>query len=305
MNRPLHILTFDIEEWFHVLDHEETASERDWYRFESRIEKNTDRILSLLNDTQVKATFFCLGWIARAHPNVVRAISDAGHEVGSHSDRHMLVSQMTQMQFKNDLRASIAVLEDITGRRVRAYRAPGFSISRHDIWAFSTLAENGVEWDSSVFASPHSHNKQPAFDLAEPAILHLRGLQIKEFPVVPGRLFGQRISFSGGGYFRVLPYGMVKQLMDKSDYAMAYFHPRDFDPQQPRIPNLPLSRVFRSYVGLNTALARLKSLLQQLSFTDISSANERIDWSSQPNIYLDDRPSDGSDERKNTCLPSA
>ncbi len=267
-----------------MLEHEETASQKDWNRFESRVEKNTNRILEALASAQVKATFFCLGWIARAHPQVIRSIVAAGHEVGSHSDCHLLVSQMTQGQFSNDLRASIASLEDVTGRKVRAYRAPGFSVSRRTVWAFSALAENGIEWDSSIFACSHSHNRNPAFSLTGPAILETRGMQLKLFPVLPGRLFGRSVSFSGGGYFRLMPYPIVKHLMSGCDYATAYFHPRDFDPRQPRLQNLSASRAFKSYVGLNSAFLRFRQLLQHFQFTDLSGANDRVDWSARPTI---------------------
>ncbi|MEH2627928.1 polysaccharide deacetylase family protein (PEP-CTERM system associated) [Bradyrhizobium sp. AZCC 1719] len=303
MSPPVHILTFDIEDWFHVLEHRDTASESDWCRFESRVERNTDRILECLDEANIRATFFCLGWIARTHPQVVKAISAAGHEIGSHSDRHLLVNQMTQRQFRDDLRTSIASLEDLTGHRVRAFRSPGFSISHQSIWAFSVLAENGVEWDSSVFASPHSHSREPALDITGPVTLEWRGVRLKQFPVVPGCVLGRRISFSGGGYFRLLPYGLIRHLMSKSNYAMTYFHPRDFDPDQPLIPNLPLHRAFRSYVGLKSALAKFKALLGHFHFIDISEANKLLDWDALPKLELDSTSLSIPNGRK-ICLPA-
>jgi len=288
-----------------VLEHHETASESNWYGFESRVERNTNRILECLDEARVKATFFCLGWIARAHPQVIKAICAAGHEVGSHSDRHLLVNQMTQRQFRDDLHTSIACLEDLTGQRVRAFRSPGFSISRESIWAFSILAENELEWDSSVFASSHSHNRQPSLDITGPATLEWRGMRLKQFPVVPGRALGRDISFSGGGYFRLLPYGVVRYLMSNSAYAMTYFHPRDFDPHQPRIPNLPLYRVFKSYVGLSSALDKFKAFLREFHFIDISEANERLDWDNLPTIRLDCTLSSLPHVGRSLCSPVA
>jgi peptidoglycan-N-acetylglucosamine deacetylase len=303
MPKPIHILTFDVEDWFHVLDHRDTASESSWSQFESRVERNTDRILQCLDEANVRATFFCLGWVARTHPQIVKSISAAGHEIGSHSDRHLLVNQMTQRQFREDLHASIGSLEDLTGQRVRAYRAPGFSISKQSSWAFSALAENGVEWDSSVFASPHSHSREPALDITGPVTLECNGVRLKELPVIPGYVLGRRISFSGGGYFRLLPYGLIRHLMSKSEYAMTYFHPRDFDPDQPQIPNLPPHRIFRSYVGLKSAFAKFKMLLAHFHFADIREASKLLDWDTLPKLQLDStalshRP------RSDMCLPA-
>jgi len=286
MAHPLRILTFDIEDWFHLLEHGETANENQWCRFESRIERNTDRILECLSEAQVKATFFCLGWVARMHPQVVKAISAAGHEVGSHSNSHRLVHQSTPAQFEEDLRASMKSLEDLTGRRVRAFRSPGFSITDRSIWAFSILAENGIEWDSSVFVSRCAHGGLPAFKAAAPAVIEYGGGRLKQFPVVPGLLFRRRINFSGGGYFRLMPYSLVSYLMSRSDYVMAYFHPRDFDPAQPLVPKLPPHRVFKSYVGLRSSLKKFKALISDFEFVDIGTANSMIDWKMQPTVHV-------------------
>lgn len=282
----MHILTFDIEDWFHLLEHEETAGEKQWCSFEPRIEQNTEVILNCLAEAQVKATFFCLGWIGRTHPRVIKAIHDAGHEIGSHSNSHLLVHQLTPAQFKEDLVRSISTLEDLTGRKVRAYRSPGFSITKESTWAFSILAQQGIEWDSSVFASHHAHGGLPDFAVKAPAIVEHDGLRLKQFPVVPGTILNRNISFSGGGYFRLLPYSLIRRLMTKSEYVMAYFHPRDFDASQPRVPNLPIHRIFKSYVGLRSSLTKFKSLLNDFEFIDISTANKMIDWTRQPRIRL-------------------
>lgn len=285
-SRQLHILTFDVEDWFHLLEHGETANETQWSRFESRIERNTDVILECLASAQVKATFFCLGWVGRAHPRVVKAIYAAGHEIGSHSNSHLLLHQMTPAEFKEDLVKSMETLEDLTGRKVRAYRSPGFSVTNESIWAFAILAEHGIEWDSSVFVSNHAHGGLPTFGASAPVVLEHDGISLRQFPVVPGRLFGRPINFAGGGYFRLLPYSLIKHLMSRSEYAMAYFHPRDFDASQPLVPKLPPHRIFKSYVGLGSSLTKFKALLSDFDLVDISAANDAIDWAKQPRIQL-------------------
>jgi peptidoglycan-N-acetylglucosamine deacetylase len=286
MSHVMHILTFDVEDWFHLLEHGETANESQWSRFESRIVRSTNTILECLAEVEAKATFFCLGWVARAHPGLVKAIHAAGHEIGSHSDNHQLVHHLTPERFKQDLLNSIKSLEDLTGRKVRAYRSPGFSITKDSSWAFSILAESGIELDSSIFASRHAHCELPVFRVAEPVVIEQGGMILKQFPVVPGYFCARRINFSGGGYFRLLPYALIRHLMSKSDYVMAYFHPRDFDADQPLVPNLPPHRIFKSYIGLRSSLKKFKSLLKDFDFIDLSAANDMINWSAQPKIQL-------------------
>jgi polysaccharide deacetylase family protein (PEP-CTERM system associated) len=282
----MHILTFDIEDWFHLLENESTKTEDQWSRFEPRIHRNTDRILQLLCGANVKATFFCLGWIAKAHPDVIKTIQAAGHEIASHSYSHQLAHGQTLEQFRQDLTRSIAVLEDLVGTKVRAYRAPGFSITPQNPWAFTVLAENGIEIDSSVFVSTHAHGGFADFGLAEPALIEHDGIKLKEFPIGTGRIAGRQIIFSGGGYFRLLPGPLIRQMMRDSRYSMTYFHPRDFDADQPLVPGLPWYRIFKSYVGLSSSFKKLKGLLDEFEFVDVATANDAINWESRPTIRL-------------------
>jgi polysaccharide deacetylase family protein (PEP-CTERM system associated) len=283
---PIHILTFDIEDWFHLLEHEETADESRWYRYETRVHRNTDLILGCLAEAGVKATFFCLGWIAQEHPGVIRSIQAAGHKIGSHSNNHQLVHQLTPQQFADDLRHSLDLLQNLTGTKIRAYRSPGFSITKESAWAFEILAQNGIDIDSSVFVSRHAHGGFPAFGSMRPSLIECGGSTLKQFPVVPGTLGSIRINFSGGGYFRCLPYPLIRHLMAQSQYVMTYFHPRDFDPEQPIVPKLPPRRRFKSYVGLRTSLLKFKRLLNEFKFVDLDTADLMIDWEDQSRIQL-------------------
>ncbi|MBD3315326.1 MAG: DUF3473 domain-containing protein [Chitinivibrionales bacterium] len=274
----MNILTFDIEDWFHILDNDATRTEKEWSGFSSRIRANTGRILDLLAQRGQKATFFCLGWIARNYPEIVRKIDEHGHEIGSHSSMHQLVYEQSSKRFSTDLRDSIDLLEDTIGKKVVSYRAPGFSITERTPWAFEALVDAGIEKDSSVFPAPRGHGGFPAFGVAEPAIIECNGLRLKEFPINIATVSGKSLIFSGGGYFRLLPYPVIRRMTAASAYVMTYFHPRDFDPAQPVLPGLPLTRRFKSYVGLKRAWKKLGWLLNDFSFIDLRTADARTDW---------------------------
>ncbi|MBM2294572.1 polysaccharide deacetylase family protein [Sulfitobacter pseudonitzschiae] len=279
----MNILTFDIEDWFHILDNPKTVDIEQWNSFPSRIDSGVSRLLDFCDRTGVKATFFILGWVAETAPEIVAEISRRGHEIACHSYRHQLVYSQTPEEFERDLAMALDHIEAATGIRPTAYRAPGFSITRESTWAFDILARNGIDTDASVFPALRAHGGLPGFPSGEPCHLEtISGQHLKIFPMSYGRVFGRRIVFSGGGYFRLLPYSALKLGFDRSDYVMTYFHPRDFDPEQPIVPGLGPVRQFKSYVGLGTSLARLERLADKIDFISIGEAIIRTDWSSVP-----------------------
>ena len=255
----MNILTFDIEEWFHILDNNSTKTEADWAKYPSRIHENMERIFQLLEETNQQATFFCLGWVARKHPDIIRSIANRGYEIATHSDLHQLAYEQSRSEFKNDLETSIKALEDITGKKIRAYRAPGFSIKQENKWVFEVLIENGIEVDCSVFPAKRSHGGFEQFGVAEPCWIDIDGYRLKEFPINTVNGLGKSLIFSGGGYFRLIPYPILQQLTKRSNYVMTYFHPRDFDANQPMIEELSRLRKFKSYYGLSGCLDKLKA----------------------------------------------
>lgn len=273
----MNILTFDIEDWFHLLDYPATATASEWENYKPRIHTNLDRLLETVQRHDYKATFFILGWMAEHFPEIVRTIDEQGFEIASHSYMHQLVYQQTPEQFREDLLRSIYTLEDITGKKVKTYRAPGFSFIRGNPWAFETLIDLGIERDSSIFPISRGHGGYQGFGDAQPCLIECSGGRLKEFPMTVGRLFGKQIIFSGGGYFRLLPYRTIQRMTRQADYVMSYFHPRDFDARQP-VLNLPLHRRFKSYVGLKGAYAKFDRWLEENQFTDIAGADESIDW---------------------------
>ncbi len=274
----LHILTFDLEEWFHLLDNASTRTDTDWAKYDGRILRNHSLILELLDHHNQKATFFCLGWVAKKYPGVIRNIAQQGHEIATHSHMHQLVYEQTPDHFRNDIEYSIKVLEDCVGEKVRAFRAPGFSIGRADQWALEILIDLGIEIDCSVFPAKRAHGGFSAYGSSEPAIIDIQGRRIKEFPINTYPFIHQEIVFSGGGYFRLFPYRAIKHMMNKSPYVMTYFHPRDFDDAQPVIPELSIVRRFKSYYGLKAAHGKLDKLLADFHMVDLRTADAHVMW---------------------------
>lgn len=274
----MNILTFDVEEWFHLLDNSSTRSEEQWKTYEVRIHKNMDRIFRILEDTDTKATFFIIGWIAKKYPEIVKKIADK-YEIGSHTMNHQLVWQQSPEEFRQDVDSSVKLLQDITGKPVKYFRAPGFSIRESENWAFKILHDLGIEIDCSVFPSHHAHGGFPSYGKAEPAIIEVNGKRIKEFPISSREINGRQFIYQGGGYFRLFPYPLIKNWAQKDkDYLLSYIHPRDLDAGQPMVPGLPMIRKFKSYVGITGAEKKLRKFLTDFTFTDIASAESNIEW---------------------------
>jgi len=282
----MNILTFDVEEWFHILDNDSTKTEKEWVNYEYRLDFNMDRILNLLSKRGQKATFFCLGWIGRKYPKIIRRIYEAGHQIATHSHLHQLVYEQNREEFILDLDLSIKSLEDIIGSKITIYRAPGFSIKEDNKWVFEELIRYGIEIDCSIFPSKRAHGGFESYKEAKPTLININGLKIKEFPINLFRVMGRGVVFSGGGYFRLFPYWMIKEMMRYSGYVMTYFHPRDFDPTQPIIKELSLFRKFKSYYGLSSSFSKLEKLISDFKFIDISEADRIVNWNRVKNIYL-------------------
>jgi peptidoglycan-N-acetylglucosamine deacetylase len=282
----MHILTFDIEDWFHILDHAATRGIADWANYPTRFEPVVDRILGILDERGLKATFFCLGWMAERHPQVIRRIHGLGHEIGSHSYAHQLAYEQTPEQFARDFERSLGVLADATGEQVRSYRAPGFSLTDKNRWVLDELAGHGIAVDCSVFPAARAHGGFAEFGACAPAVIETDAGPLKEFPINVWEALGLKLVFSGGGYFRLLPYPLIRALARRSPYLMTYFHPRDFDPDQPVVPGLNALRRFKSYYGLGGAEAKLKRFLDDFDFIDLRTAVARVDWDQARRIKL-------------------
>ena len=282
----MNILTYDLEEWFHLLDNESTKTEKQWCNFESRIHHNLERILEQLARNEVKASFFCVGWIAEKYPEVIKRIIQCGYGIGSHTRMHQLVFTQHPAEFKSDVEHSIKTLQDLSGEQVKYFRAPGFSITEKNKWAFEVLVELGIEIDCSVFPAARAHGGFPSYGQPKPTRVKYNGIEIKELPINHVRMFSKEIIFSGGGYFRLFPYRFIKKWTTKSDYVMTYFHPRDFDAEQPVIEGLSSLRKFKSYNGLKSTEKKLEKWLTDFHFIDIKTADHNIDWGNAPVVNL-------------------
>ena len=282
----MRILTFDIEEWFHLLDNPASKTEDQWKNFDSRIRLEMDLIFDILEKTEKSATFFIVGWMAETHPEIIREISDYGFEIGSHTHLHQLVYEQDRKTFYDDVKKSITIIEDCIGKKVKSFRAPGFSITKKNLWAFEVLHELGITKDSSIFPAIRAHGGLPSYNFSTPSILEYNGIQLKEFPINMYSILGKPFSFSGGGYFRLLPYELIKSFTKRSNYVMSYFHPRDFDYDQPLVPGLSTLRKFKSYVGLKNCKKKLERWLNDFDFVDLNQVDQSINWNDAPKINL-------------------
>jgi polysaccharide deacetylase family protein (PEP-CTERM system associated) len=277
----LNALTVDVEDYYHVSGFEHCIARSQWDGFESRVAASTHRILDLLDEAQVRATFFVLGWVAERQPALVRSIHDAGHEIGCHSYEHRLIYEQTPNAFRADLRRSRDVLEDLVGEPVTAYRAPSFSVTSRSEWALDILVEEGFTLDSSIYPTLHDRYGLPGTPL-EPHLLRRASGELWEFPPPVWRLLGWPFPVGGGGYFRLYPYALTRgglRAINSTGRPFAvYLHPWEFDPDQPRLRPGWL-RAFRHYVGLRRTEPRLRALLHDFAFGTISETLAR--WRGQ------------------------
>ena len=276
--QPQHCLSFDIEEHFQVSAFESPLRRRHWESFESRVENNTKTILTLLAEKNVKATFFVLGWVAERHPNLIRSIAALGHEIASHGYSHELITAQTPTQFRNDIRKTKAILEDLIGKKVLGYRAPSFSITRHSTWALPILVEEGHMYDSSIFPVLHDRYGIPG---AKPFVhpLSTGSGDIWEIPPSTVKFGGSRFPIAGGGYFRLIPFPVflycLKKVVKEGLPLVTYLHPWELDPHQPKMKGPTLSKV-RHYLNLHKTKLRLAKLLGNFEFGPICEVIEPV-----------------------------
>ena len=281
----MNILTFDIEDWYNC---DFISQDFNWSKFEVRIYDGVNRILDELDRQDKKGTFFCLGWLAENHPGIIREIYDRGHQIGCHSYQHELSYRFTVEEFIADTAKAKKLIEDVIGVKINSFRAPGFSITKDNTWALERLAEMGFKYDCSIFPAPHDYGGMPLYGAGVPKIIELKGgLEIKEFPINIYRLFGKNLVFSGGGFFRLFPYFLIRYFTNRSNYVMTYFHPRDFDFGQPIVQNLPLARRFKSYVGIKSAFKKFHRYLSEYKYYNVEQADKIIDWSKVERIHID------------------
>ncbi len=262
-DRIANALTVDVEDYFQVSAFDSFISRSDWDSIPSRVESRTDLILSMFDEAGVKGTFFTLGWVASRFPDMVRRICDQGHELASHGWEHTRLTFMTPEQFRADVSRTKAVLEDISGHAVQGYRAPSYSIDRHNDWAHDILAETGHLYSSSV--APINHDLYGIPDA--PRFAHHRGAaQLLEVPISTVSTGKKNWPCGGGGWFRLYPYWLFSRAFERINTVderpgIFYIHPWEFDPDQPRQSGLDRKTAFRHYQNLRKTEARMRRLL--------------------------------------------
>jgi polysaccharide deacetylase family protein (PEP-CTERM system associated) len=269
----LAVMSIDVEDWFHVENLKAVIRRDSWSEQRARVERNTDRMLQLMDDVQggVRSTCFILGWVAERCPDLVRRIAAAGHEIASHGYDHELLDSLSPKAFREDVSRSKATLEDIIGAEVRGYRAPSFSIKE---WAIPILQDVGFSYDSSLFPSfgHDRYGKLAGITPDEPVIELAPGFF--EIGVSCVTIASRGVPWGGGGYFRMLPYSVFRRGAERILHSgrpyVFYIHPWEIDPDQPRVQGLRRSHHFRHYVGLSRCEARFRSLLADFSWTTMA-----------------------------------
>jgi polysaccharide deacetylase family protein (PEP-CTERM system associated) len=257
-------LTVDFEDWYQGL--EIPCSE--WSSYEDRVVPAGRRLLELLDNAGVRATFFILGYTAERHPQIVREIAAAGHEVGTHGYSHTLIYKQTPQVFRSELSRAINTLQDNTGRAILGHRAPFFSITRASLWALEILGELGIRYDSSIF--PVLNYRYGIEDAPRwPYEVAAGSKTLLEFPISTWQVWGRNVPIAGGAYFRIYPYAFTRRglrAVNRKDHPFVfYIHPWELDPDHPRIP-LPRRISLTHYFNLKKTEGRLRRLLRDFRF---------------------------------------
>lgn len=275
----LNAMSVDVEEYFHASALERVAPRATWDALPTRVVPTTQALLALFASRQVRATFFILGWVADRYPQLVRDIAAAGHEVASHGYWHQIVYRLTPDEFREDVRRSKQVLEDLVGRPVAGYRAPSFSITRQSLWAVDVLLDEGYRYDASIF--PVRHDRYGIPDAPRHTYsLEQNGRTMTEVPPSTIRLGGQNLAVAGGGYFRLLPYawtraGIARLNRHERRPAIFYLHPWEIDTEQPRLP-VGLATRLRHYGNLGRTEGRLARLIDEFRFAPVADVVETM-----------------------------
>jgi polysaccharide deacetylase family protein (PEP-CTERM system associated) len=264
----VNVFSVDLEDWFCVQNLNGIIPRDQWDSCESRVEKNTLRLLELLDRHKVQATFFVLGWVAERRLDLIREVFRRGHEIATHGYSHALLTSMTPEQFQTDLDQSLEVLASCVSAPVLGFRAPSFSVTRKTWWALDILRSRGLRYDSSVFpVGFHPDYGVPDSRLEAHAVLD--GLM--EVPMSCALMFGRKVPCSGGGYFRLYPYAVTRQLMRQCNKegrpVIFYVHPWEIDPDQPRAAGMSALKRLRHYTNLDRTMGRLERLLEDFEFT--------------------------------------
>ena len=284
-------MTIDVEDWYHILDTPAVPTMEKWASLECRVEQNVVRLLEVLEQTGVRATFFWLGWVAERHKSLVRKCQAAGHEIASHGYGHVLPYQVGREAFHEDAYHAKGILEDITGQAISGFRAAGFGIMDQARWAFDVIKGIGCEYDSSVFPATRGHGGMPESPLG-PYIVQTQNGPLVECPMSAVKVLGRRLNLFGGGYLRLAPKPLIRwgcdRLHAQGQPLIVYVHPREVDPGHPRLP-LSLKRRFKCYVNLKSTMAKLEWLCKKYKFCTMRDLADQL-IETQDHVAATDKP---------------
>lgn len=292
----MNILTFDVEEWYL----EKTLRGGNVLKYQ-QLDKLFGKLLDELDKFGTKATFFCVGQLAVDFPDVVKAIVLHGHEVGCHSNVHTWLDKMDEKMLRHDTTEALKALQDVSGQKVVSYRAPAFSITAKNPWAVYVLADCGIENDASIFPTSRDFGGYKGFPQDTPCLISYEGAALKEYPISLTSVFGKQIAYSGGGYFRLLPYWFVDRTIKHREYNICYFHLADLNPEKKKMMSKVdyeeyfkktgtfknrLARYIRGNIGTGDAYGKLAKLLSQHNFVCVKEADALFDWEKVVKVSL-------------------
>jgi polysaccharide deacetylase family protein (PEP-CTERM system associated) len=277
---PMNAFCVDLEEWFHICGVATPYSHPDsWNDAPACVEQDTATLLRLLAEAGAQGTFLTVGWVAERYPDLIKRLVDAGHEIGCHGYHHKLIFELEPEEFRADLQRALDLLRDLSGQPVRTFRAPGFSMKPECFWAYPILRELGIDIDVSIVPAARDHGGVAGFT-RDPFLLHTTSGDLTIFPVSVMDLLGRTVSFSGGGYLRLFPLSLIKRGFDQNHRegrpGMSYIHPREINPEQPRL-SLPRMKYFKYYVGLKGTEEKLRGLLARYRFGTVSQVIESVE----------------------------
>ncbi|MFT3929923.1 MAG: DUF3473 domain-containing protein [Spongiibacteraceae bacterium] len=286
-----HAMTVDVEDYYHVSAFAKVIKPGEWAQWPSTVERNTRTLLDLFDEFNIKATFFVLGWVAERYSELIREIAARGHEIASHGYSHQLVYRQTPEEFREETARSKQLLEDLVQQPITGYRAASYSITKQSLWAIDILAELGFKWDSSIFPVFHDRYGIPDSPTQPYRIATSTGSSLLEFPLTTARIGNYRAPAAGGGYFRLYPYALSRQLFKiataaNTTPAIFYLHPWEIDPDQPRVPGASLLSRFRHYNNLARCLPRLRAMLSEFPFGTVSESLQSVNVENTAPIRL-------------------
>ncbi len=268
-NQPVNFLSIDVEDWFHVTNYAGVIPRSDWEHLEDRLPISLSKVLDIIDDYDVRATFFVLGWVAERNPELVRIIVDRGHEVASHGYEHGLLYDLGPDRFKQDLLRGLELVSAITGSEIIGYRAPSFTVTRDTEWVYSLLSEAGIRYDSSVYPLKRRRCGIPDAPLV-PYDVDTPSGSVREFPIATLEIGGFRFPVGGGGYFRLFPYWVtskaIKTLNRKGIPAVFYLHPWELDPDQPVPAGVPWRHRWKHRVNMKRTEYKFRRLCEEFEF---------------------------------------